>query len=95
MKVLKFYGSLLNAFERGQCQIEADAKAESRKKFKHKQAEKLYETGLVHLVRVCEELLSSNHMLDPAILPTLSTQVPRWMEGRRGWTGLEPADIDL
>lgn len=70
MKVLIFYGSLLNVFERSECRIEADAKVQSKKTFKHKQAEKLCETGLMHLIRVCEELLSSNFMLDPAILPT-------------------------
>ena len=63
MKVLIFYGSLLNVFERSECRIEADAKAQSKKTFKHKQAEKLCETGLMHLIRVCEELLSSNFML--------------------------------
>lgn len=64
--------------------------------FNKRAAQERDERGAIHLLDRCEQILKH----DPGSRPadrrpaTTETETTRWREGRRGWMGLQPDDVD-
>ncbi|CAD6591269.1 MAG: hypothetical protein ASARMPREDX12_005054 [Alectoria sarmentosa] len=64
------------------------------KHYRLRAANRAYARGLEALIEKCEVRLQKSEGFTPADWRSYSER-PRWADGRKGWTGLRPEEVDL
>ncbi len=64
------------------------------KQYRSRAGNRAYARGLEMLIEECEVQLQKNKSFTPADWRPYSER-PRWSDGRRGWTGLRPDQVDV
>ena len=64
------------------------------KKYRLRAGNRAFARGLEMLIEKCEVRLQKSKTFTPADWRSYSER-PRWADGRRGWTGLRPEEVDV
>ena len=70
-----------------------ELKKTTHKKFHSRESQRAFARGLEVLIEKCEARLQKNKDFKPADWRSYKER-PRWADGKRGWTGLKPEEIE-
>ena len=73
--------------------FETELKKIAHKKFHSRESQRAFARGLEVLIEKCEVRLQKNKDFTPADWRSYKER-PRWADGKRGWTGLKPEEIE-